>query len=108
MKVKSPFKTRSRKIKFNESIVVEPNVYSQIETLKYYERIEKIILINGRTEVGAIINQEDSIMVVHTENGIVRINTNEIVEVVYDLPNQIQILNGGLYIVLMQYANRFN
>lgn len=73
------------KIKFNESIVVEPKrLQSNRDIVKYYERIEKIILINGRTEVGAIINQEDSIMVVHTENGIVRINTNEIVEVVYD------------------------
>ncbi len=73
------------KVKFNESIVVEPKrLQSNRDIVKYYERIEKIILVNGRTEVGAIINQEDSIMVVHTENGIVRINTNEIVEVVYD------------------------
>ncbi len=73
------------KVKFNESIVIEPKkLQSNRDIVKYYERIEKIILVNGRTEVGAIINQEDSIMVVHTENGIVRINTNEIVEVVYD------------------------
>lgn len=78
-------KQEAEKIKFNESIVVEPKkLQSNRDIVKYYERIEKIILINGRTEVGAIINQEDSIMVVHTENGIVRINTNEIVEVVYD------------------------
>jgi hypothetical protein len=73
------------KVKFDESIVVEPKrLQSNRDIVRYYERIEKIILVNGRTEVGAIINQEDSIMVVHTENGIVRINTNEIVEVVYD------------------------
>lgn len=78
-------KQEVEKVKFNESIVVEPKrLESNRDILKYYERIEKIILVNGRTEIGAIINQEDSIMVVHTENGIIRINTNEVVEVVYD------------------------
>ncbi|HMW06058.1 MAG TPA: lipoprotein LipL45 [Leptospiraceae bacterium] len=78
-------KQEVEKTKFNESIVVEPKkLQSNRDIIKYYERIEKIILINGKTEVGAIINQEDSIMVVHTENGIVRINTNEIIEVIYD------------------------
>lgn len=78
-------KQEVEKVKFNESIVVEPKrLESNRDILKYYERIEKIILVNGRTEVGAIINQEDSIMVVHTENGIIRINTNDVVEVVYD------------------------
>jgi len=78
-------KQEVEKVKFNESIVVEPKrLESNRDILKYYERIEKIILVNGRTEIGAIINQEDSIMVVHTENGIIRINTNDVVEVVYD------------------------
>ena len=78
-------KQEVEKTKFNESIVVEPKkLQSNRDIIKYYERIEKIILVNGKTEVGAIINQEDSIMVVHTENGIVRINTNEIIEVIYD------------------------
>lgn len=78
-------KQEVEKVKFNESIVVEPKrLQSNRDIVKYYERIEKIILVNGRTEIGAIINQEDSIMIVHTENGIIRINTNEIVEVVYD------------------------
>ena len=78
-------KQEVEKVKFNESIVVEPKrLQSNKDIVKYYERIEKIILVNGRVEIGAIINQEDSIMVVHTENGIIRINTNDIVEVVYD------------------------
>ena len=78
-------KQEVEKVKFNESIVVEPKrLQSNKDIVKYYERIEKIILVNGRVEIGAIINQEDSIMVVHTENGIIRINTNDVVEVVYD------------------------
>ena len=41
-------KQEVEKVKFNESIVVEPKrLESNRDILKYYERIEKIILVNG-------------------------------------------------------------
>lgn len=78
-------KQEVEKNKFNEQIVVEPRrLRSNKEIIRYYERIEKIVLITGKTEIGAIINQEDNIMIVHTEDGIVRINTAEVLTVEYD------------------------
>jgi hypothetical protein len=80
-----------QKAKFNEAIVVKPKkLQSKKEIVKYYERIEKIILADGRVEIGAIINQEDSIIIIHTESGIVRVNKNEIIEVVYDYQTKVK------------------
>ncbi len=84
-------KQEVEKSKFNEEVVVKPRkLKTKKEIIKYYERIEKIILSDGRFEIGAIINQEDSIMVIHTESGIVRVNTNDIVEVIYDYQTKVK------------------
>lgn len=84
-------KQEIEKSKFNEEVVIKPRkLKTKKEIIKYYERIEKIILSDGRFEIGAIINQEDSIMVIHTESGIIRVNTNDVVEVIYDYQTKIK------------------
>lgn len=78
-------KQETEKVRFNENISVQPRRFSSNrEIIQYYERIEKIILLNGRVEIGAIIDQIESTMIVHTENGIKRISQDEIQEVIYD------------------------
>ncbi|MCP5501551.1 MAG: FecR domain-containing protein [Leptospiraceae bacterium] len=74
------------KEKFNEAIAVKPRKFkSNKEIIQYYERIEKVILIDGKIEYGAIIDQiGNSLMIVHTERGIKRIPMDQVMEVIYD------------------------
>ncbi|MEM7181025.1 MAG: FecR domain-containing protein [Spirochaetota bacterium] len=75
-----------KKSKFNDTIVANPkSLKSKQEIIKYYERMEKIILKSGRIEIGAIIDQlGTSKIVVHTENGIKRIPMEFVKEIIYD------------------------
>ncbi|MCB1141917.1 MAG: FecR domain-containing protein [Leptospiraceae bacterium] len=78
-------KQNREKEKFTKSIVKKPKRFKNHRALhSYYERIEKIKLKNGRTEVGAILSQENGIVIMHTERGIMRIPHDDIVDVVYD------------------------
>lgn len=79
-------KQEDEKKKFEESLANSPREFkSKKDIVNYYERIEKIVLVDGKTIVGAIINQENGQLVVHTENGIKRIDMESVEEVVYDL-----------------------
>lgn len=79
------------KNKFNESILVVPKkLKTKREIVKYYERMEKIILKKNRIEVGAIISQEGDVIIVHTEDGIKRIPHEEVVEIVYEYQKKIR------------------
>jgi hypothetical protein len=78
-------KQSEEKRKFNESIVVAPKkLKNRKEIVRYYERMEKIILTKGRIEIGAIISQEGDEIIIHTEYGIKRIPNEEVVEVIYE------------------------
>jgi hypothetical protein len=84
-------KQEQEKLNFNDTIVHVPKkLQSNKDIVQYYERIEKIILSNGRYEIGAIIHQEGSTMIVHTENGIKRINSDEVQEVIYDYQTKLK------------------
>jgi hypothetical protein len=79
------------KAKFNDSIVVLPKkLKTKREIIKYYERMEKIILKGNRVEVGAIISQEGDVIIVHTENGIRRIPNEDVIEVIYEYQRKIR------------------
>jgi hypothetical protein len=58
--------------------------------LSYYERIERIKLKNGRIEIGAILSQENGMIIMYTENGILRIPHDDILEVLYDYQKQVK------------------
>jgi hypothetical protein len=74
------------KKKFEASLASEPKDFkSKKDIVNYYERIEKIVLVDGKTVIGAIINQENGQLVVHTENGIKKIDMESVEEVIYDL-----------------------
>jgi hypothetical protein len=74
------------KKKFEASLASEPKDFkSKKDIVNYYERIEKIVLVDGKTVIGAIINQENGQLVVHTENGVKRIDMDNVEEVIYDL-----------------------
>ncbi len=79
-------KQEEKKKAFESSIAQKPKELSKNKDIvSYYERIEKIVLADGKTEiVGAIINQEDNMMIVHTEQGIKRIKLDDIDVVIYD------------------------
>ncbi|MDF3818662.1 lipoprotein LipL45 [Leptospira sp. 96542] len=78
-------KQEEEKRKFGEALASQPKEFkSKKDFMNYYETIEKITLTNGSTVIGAIINQENGQMVVHTEKGIKRINQSEVEEVEYD------------------------
>jgi hypothetical protein len=84
-------KQEVEKVKFNESIVVLPKKFkTKKEIVRYYERMEKIILSRNRVEVGAIISQEGDIIIIHTENGIRRIPNEDVVEVIYEYQKKIR------------------
>ena len=73
------------KAKFNEELVVKPRKFkTKKEVLNFYDHIERVLMSNNRIEIGSIINQEDSIIILHTENGIMNINKDEIIEIIYD------------------------
>ncbi|EMY71915.1 sigma factor regulatory protein, FecR/PupR family [Leptospira vanthielii serovar Holland str. Waz Holland = ATCC 700522] len=74
------------KKKFEDSLANQPKEFkSKKDIVNYYERIEKIVLVDGKTVIGAIINQENGQLIVHTENGIKRIDMDNVEEVIYDL-----------------------
>ncbi|WCL50917.1 lipoprotein LipL45 [Leptospira sp. GIMC2001] len=73
------------KKEFENSLAEKPKTFTnKKDIVSYYERIEKIVLTNGSFEVGAIINQENNTMIVHTELGIKKINLDDVEEVIYD------------------------
>ncbi|TGL47905.1 lipoprotein LipL45 [Leptospira meyeri] len=74
------------KKKFEDSLANQPKEFkSKKDIVNYYERIEKIVLVDGKTVIGAIINQENGQLIVHTENGVKRIDMDNVEEVIYDL-----------------------
>ncbi|MDZ4726627.1 MAG: lipoprotein LipL45 [Leptospira sp.] len=76
----------AEKKKFEASLAAEPKEFkTKKDIINYYERIEKIVLVDGKTVIGAIINQENGKLVVHTENGVQRIDMDNVEEVIYDL-----------------------
>lgn len=78
-------KQEAKKKEFETSIAKEPKpLKDNREIVSYYERIEKITMVDGSSVVGAIVNQEDDVMIVHTEQGIKRIKLDDINEVIYD------------------------
>ncbi|MCC5813283.1 MAG: lipoprotein LipL45 [Leptospira sp.] len=79
-------KQEEKKKAFETSIAQKPKELAKNKDIvSYYERIEKIVLADGKTEiVGAIINQEDNMMIVHTEQGIKKIKLDDIDVVIYD------------------------
>lgn len=75
----------TKKKEFETSLAEKPRpLETNKEIVNFYERIEKIILIDGKVEIGAIINQENQMMIVHTEKGIQKIPMEKIQEVIYD------------------------
>lgn len=84
-------KQESAKAKFNESILAVPKkLKTKREIVRYYERMEKIILKRNRVEIGAIVSQEGDVIVVHTEDGIKRIPHEDVVEIVYEYQKKIR------------------
>lgn len=74
------------KKKFEESLAADPKALkSQKDIVNFYERIEKIILSDGKVIIGAIISQSNDKLTVHTENGVKVIDKNNVDEVIYDL-----------------------
>lgn len=75
-----------KKIKFNDTIASNPKpLKNKNEIIRYYERMEKIVLKTGQVETGAIIDQlGTSKIIVHTENGIKRIPMKIVKEIIYD------------------------
>jgi len=57
---------------------------SESEIYDYYDRLEKLLLTNDRIEIGTIISQDSSLIILHTEDGIKRIPAEEVLEVTYD------------------------
>ncbi len=72
-KRKGLYKRQSKKVLKSESEIYE-----------YYERLEKLFLTNDRIEVGTIISQDSTLIILHTEDGIKRIPAEEVLEVTYD------------------------
>lgn len=75
------------KKKFEDTLASQPKEFkSKKDIINYYERIEKIVLTDGKTVIiGAIINQENGQLIVHTENGVKKIDMDKVEEVIYDL-----------------------
>ena len=57
---------------------------SESEIYDYYERLEKLLLTNDRIEIGTIISQDSSLIILPTEDGIKRIPAEDVLEVTYD------------------------
>ncbi|WP_061298375.1 lipoprotein LipL45 [Leptospira borgpetersenii] len=71
--------------KFKQILVSAPKeLKSSKDIVNYYERIEKIIMTDGSSMIGAIVDQQGSTMIVHTEQGIKKINQADVQEVIYD------------------------
>jgi len=84
-------KQEAQKKKFESSLAEKPKeLNNKKDIVSYYERIEKIVLTSGKYEIGAIINQENNMMIVHTEQGIKKINLDDVEEVVYDYQTKVK------------------
>ncbi|MDV6237095.1 lipoprotein LipL45 [Leptospira ellisii] len=71
--------------KFKQILISAPKeLKSSKDIVNYYERIEKIIMTDGSSLIGAIVDQQGSTMIVHTEQGIKKINQADVQEVIYD------------------------
>ncbi|MBM9575702.1 lipoprotein LipL45 [Leptospira sp. 201903070] len=71
--------------KFKQVLISTPKeLKSSKDIVNYYERIEKIIMTDGSSLIGAIVDQQGSTMIVHTEQGIKKINQADVQEVIYD------------------------
>ncbi|TGK38642.1 lipoprotein LipL45 [Leptospira gomenensis] len=71
--------------KFKQILISTPKeLKSSKDIVNYYERIEKIIMTDGSSLIGAIVDQQGSTMIVHTEQGIKKINQADVQEVIYD------------------------
>ncbi|TGK00604.1 lipoprotein LipL45 [Leptospira semungkisensis] len=71
--------------RFKNVLVSAPkNLKTKQDLVNYYEKLEKIVLVNKTTMIGAIVDQQGSTMIVHTEDGIKKINQDEVQEVIYD------------------------
>ncbi|MBW0434268.1 lipoprotein LipL45 [Leptospira yasudae] len=71
--------------KFKQILISAPKeLKSSKDIVNYYERIEKIIMTDGSSMIGAIVDQQGSTMIVHTEQGIKKINQADVQEVIYD------------------------
>lgn len=74
--------------KFKQVLISAPKeLKSSKDIVNYYERIEKIIMMDGSSMIGAIVDQQGSTMIVHTEQGIKKINQADVQEVIYDFRN---------------------
>lgn len=84
-------KQKDEQKKFNATLVENPKpLKSKKDIVNYYERIEKIVMTDGSSLVGAIVNQEGTTMIVHTEQGIKKINQKDVREVIYDFQTQVK------------------
>lgn len=71
--------------KFKQVLISAPKeLKSSKDIVNYYERIEKIVMTDGSSLIGAIVDQQGSTMIVHTEQGIKKINQADVQEVIYD------------------------
>ncbi|TGK59979.1 lipoprotein LipL45 [Leptospira wolffii] len=71
--------------RFKNILVSAPkNLKTKQDLVNYYEKLEKIVLVNKTVLIGAIVDQQGSTMIVHTEDGIKKINQDEVQEVIYD------------------------
>jgi len=60
------------------------------EVYEYYERLDKLILTENRVEVGTIITQDSTLIILHTSEGIKRIPAEEVLEINFDYLGQNQ------------------
>jgi hypothetical protein len=58
------------------------------EVHEYYERLDKLILKENRVEVGTIITQDSTLIILHTSEGIKRIPAEEVLEINFDYLRQ--------------------
>lgn len=71
--------------RFKSVLVSAPkDLKTKQDLVNYYEKLEKIVMADGTSFIGAIVDQQGSTMIVHTEQGIKRINQADVQEVVYD------------------------
>lgn len=76
--------------KFTNKLLETPKKFNSTgELIKYYEKIEKIVLKKGKPVVGAILDQKGNTMIIHTSKGLQKVQKKEITEVVYDYQNKI-------------------
>ncbi len=71
--------------RFKNVLVSAPkDLKTKQDLVNYYEKLEKIVLVNKSVLIGAIVDQQGSTMIVHTEDGIKKINQDDVQEVIYD------------------------